>query len=231
MNTAVDEIRNTLRRRAIVMDIGGFRPPDSRAASWFGSVNLALPGETWPHSDGKPMHALCQINLLDLPYRPPRLDDLEFISVFIGPSKLPSDKPNGERWCLRAYRSLAELRSLEVVETGSCIKSFPMRPRAVDDDFPCWEDAGLGIPEEIANQYYDLFHNVPGFKMGGWPSLIQSEICWAAWNKHPISPEYVFQIDTSEKGNWTWGDNGVGYFGRGTADGHRNEWALEWQCY
>ena len=60
---------------------------------------------------------------------------------------------------------------------------------------------------------------------------IQSEISWAPWQQHPISPEYVFQIDTSAKANWMWGDNGVGYFGRGTVTGRQDEWALEWQCY
>jgi hypothetical protein len=28
-----------------------------------------------------------------------------------------------------------------------------------------------------------------------------------------------------------WGDNGVGYFGRGTAPGKQDEWTLAWQCY
>jgi uncharacterized protein YwqG len=40
----------------------------------------------------------------------------------------------------------------------------------------------------------------------------------------------VFQIDTTEKGNWQWGDAGVGYFGRRTAAGHEDEWAISWQC-
>ncbi|MHC4974852.1 MAG: DUF1963 domain-containing protein, partial [Planctomycetota bacterium] len=77
----------------------------------------------------------------------------------------------------------------------------------------------------------DLFENTPGFKLGGWPTLIQSEIFWAPWNRHPAAPEYVFQIDSTAKGNWSWGDGGVGYFGRGTAPGKTDEWALAWQCY
>jgi hypothetical protein len=58
--------------------------------------------------------------------------------------------------------------------------------------------------------------------LGGWPTLIQSEISWG--KKHPAAPEYVFQINTTQKGNWMWGDNG-------TAKGRRDEWALDWQCY
>ena len=28
-----------------------------------------------------------------------------------------------------------------------------------------------------------------------------------------------------------WGNNGVGYFGRDTASGRTDEWAIEWQSY
>jgi uncharacterized protein YwqG len=105
-----------------------------------------------------------------------------------------------------------------------------MRPKVVEEDYPEWEDVPCAVPPEADDKYYDLFPNVPGFKLGGWPTLVQSEIYWAPGQKHPISPEYVFQIDTTEKGNWMWGDSGVGYFGRGTVAGRRDEWAIEWQC-
>ena len=179
------------------------------------------------------MHALCQINLTELPFRPPRLDDLEFITVFVGPDELPTDgaNANGTNWCLRAYPSVNALVPLSGVETATSIKPFPMRPKVVEEDYPCSDDLPCTVPPEVDDKYHDLFRNVPGFKLGGWPSLIQSEIYWAPWQKHPISPEYVFQIDTTEKGNWMWGDNGVGYFGRSTIEGRLDEWAIEWQCY
>lgn len=233
MSTPLDEFRTTIRRRAIGMEIGGFRPPNNAATSWFGRVGFAAPGETWPCTHGKPMHALCQINLTELPFRPPRLDDLEFITVFIGPDQLPTDgsNENGTNWCLRAYQDVNNLVPLIEVKTGSPIKAFPMRPTIVEEDYPKWEDVPCDVPPEVEGKYYDWFENAYGFKLGGWPSLIQSEIYWAPWNKHAIAPEYVFQIDTTEKGNWMWGDNGVGYFGRGTVAGRRDEWAIEWQCY
>ena len=67
-----------------------------------------------------------------------------------------------------------------------------------------------------------------GCKVGGWPTLIQSEIYWAPWNRHPAKPEYVLQIDSDEKTGITWGDASALYVGRGTAD--PSAWALEWQC-
>lgn len=229
--SAIEEFRARIRRRAICMEIGGFRPPESPRTSWFGRVGFALPGESWPCSDGKPMHALCQVNLTELPFRPPRLEDLEFMTVFVGPDELPTNAPNGTNWCLRAYPSLGDLVPLAPVATGSPIKPFPMRPHVAEEDYPCWEDVAPLVPPEIVDGFHDMLPNVEGFKLGGWPTLVQGEIYWAPWQQHPISPEYVFQIDTTAKGHWQWGDRGVGYFGRGTVDGHRHEWALQWQCY
>jgi hypothetical protein len=181
--------------------------------------------------DGKPMWALAQINVAALPFRPGRLEGIELITVFIDSQRLPDDEPNGTHWCLRAYPKSEGLALLPQVATGSTIKALPMRAALVDADYPCWEDLPCACSEEIHDKYFDLFSNTRGFKLGGWPTLIQSEIYWAPWNKHPISPEYAFQIDSTEKGNWMWGDSGVGYFGRGTAKGREDEWAFSWQCY
>lgn len=78
----LEAAKEALRRRAIVLEIGGFRPPDDPLTSWFGRVNFAAEGEEWPLTDGRPMHALCQINQTELPFRPPRLNDVDFIAVF-----------------------------------------------------------------------------------------------------------------------------------------------------
>jgi hypothetical protein len=225
------EAKLALRRRAIVLDIGGFRSTDDPHESWFGRVSLAARDEVWPTTNGKPMLALGQVNLTLLPFRPPRLDDIAFIAIFVGPDSLPNSEPNGSNWCLRLYASLANLVPLSPPATVSSLKPFPMRPRIVESDFPCHDDINVELDEDVEETYYDHFENVDGFKLGGWPTLIQSEIYFAPYNKHPAAPEYVFQIDSTEKGEWSWGHGGVGYFGRGTAPGHENEWCCEWQCY
>jgi uncharacterized protein YwqG len=226
-----NEFRERIKRRAIEMEIGGFRPPEDPLTSWFGQVLLCAPGEVWPMQSGKPMHALAQIVLRDFPFRPKGVEDIALITVFVGPDELPDNTPNGLHWCLRAYKSTDHLVPLPRIDTGSDMIEFPMRPNLIGEDYPCWEDVSEECPEEIEDDYYDLFENNPGFKFGGWPSLIQSGIFWGSGDKHLIAPRYVFQIDSTEKGNWMWGDNGVGYFGRGTAAGHENDWALAWQCY
>jgi uncharacterized protein YwqG len=228
----MDELRRRLARRAIVLELGGFRPPETPLASWFGRVNICARGETWPESDGGPMRALCQINLSEMPFRPPRLDDVEMIAIFIDEDPLPRDHdPNGQHWCLRAYRDLSSLVPLAQPPMTTGIRAFPLRARVEETDFPCWDDIASDVPEGTGDTYFDLFENVPGLKLGGWPTLIQSEISWAPWDRHPAAPEYVLQVDTTEKGHWSWGDGGVGYFGRGTTPGHENEWTLAWQCH
>ena len=227
----LEDAKNVLRRRAVVFQIGGFRPSEDPLASWFGRVNVAAAGESWPMTDGLPMHALCQINLTELPFRPPRLEDIDFITVFIGPKTLPDEEPNGTFWCLRAYRSLAELGKLAQVDSGSYIKPFPMRPEAVDEDFPVWDDVEVELDEDVDEDYYEHFRNVGGVKLGGWPSLIQNSVFCASSSVDPAAPQYVFQIDSVEKCNWIWGDSGVGYFARGTTPGHEDEWSCDWQCY
>jgi len=201
------------------------------ALSWFGQVNLAAPGEAWPITDGKPMHPLCQINLTEFPFRPSRLEDVEVITVFIGPENLPIDQPNGVNWCLRTYRNFHNLVRLAPIDTGSDIKPMALRPHVISADYPCFEDVSPEFSETLPRLYPFLFPNKPGFKFGGWPSLIQSEIDWTDSDEQSISFDYVFQIDSCRRANWYWGDNGVGFFGRGTHAGHLDNWAITWQCY
>jgi hypothetical protein len=228
----LEAVRARLRRRAIRMEIGGFAPPEGPAGSWFGRVNLALPGEGWPMTDGQPLHALAQIDLTQLPYRPAGLDDLAVITIFITDEPPEGDRPNGEGWCLRAYPDLSALVPLRQVDTGSEIRAFPMRPEVVEADYPTWDDAAdLDLPHDVADGYNEIFRPAEGFKLGGWPFLAQGPIDWAWPGAHPAAPEFVFQIDSTDEGNWYWGDSGLGYFGRGTRPGGTNEWVMSWQCY
>jgi hypothetical protein len=94
------------------------------------------------------MHALCQVNLTELPFRPPRLDDLKFIAVFVGPDELPTDAANGTNWCLRAYRSVDQLVPLASLQTGSPIKPFPMRPKVIEED-----SEQFGVSQSIAERH------------------------------------------------------------------------------
>ncbi len=224
--------KQKINRPAIGFDIGGFRPPDDPLGSWFGQVNACYPGEFWPLFDGKPMFALCQINLTSLPFRPPHLEDIDFITVFIASGALPRDTPNGEDWCLRTYKSVDALVPLKQPKTGSYIRVCPMRWREIPEDYPIWED----VPEELQElmmeidsdcpvDYYDTFENVRGFKLGGWQTWIQGGPADIRSKEG-----FVFQIDSDYETRWQWGDGGVGYFSRSIAP-EEDRWEIYWECY
>lgn len=226
----IEDIKQQLERKASIMTIGGVRPPQDLSASWFGRVRLARADEVWPSHHGKPMLPLCQINCIELPYCPDRLSDLALITVFISQDELPLDSPNGEGWELRTYSRLDDLTEIVEPENSNLIKPFPIQWQLCEHDYPCLDDVTVELSPEVEENFEDLFENQSRSKLGGWPTLIQSEIYWAPWNKHPANPEYVFQINSEEKANWWWGDAGVGHFGRGTGEA-QNQWAMSWQCY
>ncbi len=227
----LEAIRRKLNRKCIGFDVGGFRPDDDPSSSWFGRVLLGAKGDEWPISNGKPMLPLAQINLEKLPFKPTGLENLSFLSIFIDSENLPISTPNGLGWKVFSYKSQALLTPLTQPITTSNIRPFPMKAKIIEEDFPCWEDVEIELPDDVHENYYDLFENANGIKLGGWPSLIQSEIFWAPYNQHPAKPKYLFQIDSVPKSGWGWADGGVGYFGRGTESSSLNEWVMEWQCY
>jgi uncharacterized protein YwqG len=226
----LEEIKAQLKRRASQIIVGGFRPPEQPEVSWFGRVHLAQAHESWPMHAGKPMIPLCQLNLTEAPYVPPNLKDIALLTIFISADTLPLDTPKGEGWELRAYASLENLTEIAEPDHGSRIRPFPIRWELIEEDYPSWEDVAIALPKAIEDNYYDLFEVKNCSKIGGWPSLIQSEIYWAPFNRHPANPQYAFQIASEEKAHWMWGDAGVGYFGRGTGQAS-NTWTLAWQCY
>ncbi len=101
----------------------------------------------------------------------------------------------------------------------------PDHVRHLIDRLPEFEDSYWGP----GGKYHELLENRHCSKIGGWPSLIQSEIFWAPLNRHPADPEYVLQIDTEPKAHWAWGmraqatldvapeTSGTAGFWRGTA--------------
>lgn len=225
-----------------MIEVGKRRPaPDER--SWFGRVNVRLPHESWPVDAEGPMLPIVQLDLRDAPWIPPALDDIELIAVFFGRGVLPGDAPNGEGWLVRAYPDAGALCALEapdealravseMSDRGKPLRPYPISYSVLERDFPDWPDAvgmDLEIPEEIEDSWEDHFGAARGCKLGGWPSLIQAEIYWAPHNEHPANPEYVLQLDSVPKANFTFLADVVCYIARGTGDA-RETWAFEWQC-
>lgn len=187
-------------------------------------------------SAGGAMAGIAQINLRELPYVPEALADVALLTLFIdvsdGELSPPSDAPNGDRWLIRAYGDLADLRPVDGV-TAPAVKPFPLRWERTDADVPSWEDAVSVLSaaelDAVGDDYDELIGRPEdGLKVGGWPTLIQGEITWAHGDGHPARPEFVLQVDSDVKTGLAWGDAGVLYIGRGATD--RDVWVLEWQC-
>jgi uncharacterized protein YwqG len=226
-----DEFENKIKKSAIVFQVGGFRPIENLTASWIGNITVKGINESWPEFNGQPMIPICQLNLSELTNRPDNLKDIELITLFLDSNELPDDQPNGKGWLLRTYKDLAGLEEIEKPTTNFPIKAFQLKPKFIDNDFPCQEDCPVEVPDKFDDSYSDFFPNQEGIKIGGWPTLVQSEIFWAPFNQHPAEPEFVLQIDSIEKANWYWSDNGVAYIGRGTKSESKEEWTFSWQCY
>lgn len=218
---------NQIVRRAIRLQVGGFRPADNPLASWFGKVLVADADENWPLVNGIPMWPLCQINLNEFPFKPQPVSDLAFITVFIDSDEIPRDgDANGTSWCLRVYPTTASLIPLSPVNTASPIKPMPMLPETIEQDFPNYDDCPIDIPARFDDDYNDRFPTADGIKFGGWPLLIQSELDWTSAATEPV---FAFQIDSVEKARWQWGDGGIAYFGRDAKAEKPDEWVFTWQ--
>ena len=224
-------IKKKLGKQAIIFNPDVKKNDHSINGSWFGLVTLALPEEDWPVSCGRPMIPLLQLNLQGLPEKPDILKNVALLTLFIDQENLPMDTPNGENWLLRTYNSMNNLKAIEAPDVNSRVKSLALLPEIISEDYPCYEDWPMDIPLEWMSSLNDEFPNKEGIKVGGWPTLIQSEIYWHPHNPCKTKPEYVLQIDSIEEANWYWGDYGIAYIGKGSHSASKNEWLLSWQCH
>lgn len=200
---------------------------DDFLGSFFGVVKAALPDERWPEYQGNPMLAILQLNLEGLAYRPPGTEDIRFLTLFVDSESYPESEGS---WLLRTYKTVSKLMFLQAPACESEIRQVSLGPPVLIEDYPCFEDLEEDVEDELWDAFSEKYHTARGVKLGGWPSLIQSEIYWAPRNEHPARPKYVLQIDSLEEARWQWGHDGCAYLGRGTAKGRQNEWAFEWQC-
>lgn len=216
---ALESLRQNLRRASIAQ-VGGFRPPDAPATSWFGK-GVCKPGEGLPTYEGKLLFPLLQINVSELPHVPFELEEVALLVLFHQQDEHPFDKPHGEGWLIREYATLGDLQPLP--ETSLLpLKPSPIKWHFVDNDAPGWEDAWdivdlkeVNADEEATASFFTDFNRYYQTKVGGYPKEVQ----------HGVGIEdFVFQVGSEEKAYWMWADNGIGYFFKSSS----GEW--RWSC-
>ena len=227
--TAADEFRKRNTRKASVLQVGGFRPTLDPLASNFGRTPVALAGEEWPGFEGKPLMFVCQMNLTTAPAVPALLADIKLITFFVDPDLGFVGESNGERWCLRAYKSFDGLAAVQPPAAAPKVpKGFECQWVELEDH-PVYDDPEL-VKVKGARAPKKDFDNVARTKIGGYASLIQSEPSWG-YKTHPAAPRFALQINSEEKAGFIWGDAGTLYLARGTAAGCAEQWFLDWQCF
>ena len=227
----MDTVENTYKeldrclKRASVAQIGGFRPPEDRLTSWFGGTGVGKKGEVLPKYNGKDMFALLQVKVSELPVIPKEITSVEFLVVFVNRDEFPFDKPHGDGWEIREYKTLEGLTLLPESSEPAMVKDFPIKWVQVNDDSPDWENAWelldltpINETEGASERFFDDYNRYSGTKFGGYPKCIQHEAELEG---------FVFQIGSEEKPNWMWADNGIGYFNKNS----KGEWVFECQFY
>jgi hypothetical protein len=215
---ALHHLRSKLRR-ASVATAGGFRPPEDPLTSWFCRA-VGSPEEGLPLWNGAPMFPLLQVRIAELPFVPKQLEGIELLALFLNLQRHPFDRPHGDGWLIREYRSLERLAPLPHVSHP--FRPFPIRWHEVTDDAPDWEDAwectdmrAINDDEAASDAFFSDFARHKDTKFGGYPTAIQ----------HGVGLEnFVFQVASEEKVGWMWGDNGYGYFFRSP----EGQWS--WSC-
>ena len=79
----IEEIKNALKRKAIVFRTGGFRPTNEISESWIGKVGWKLKNEEVPMDDDhQEMLPVATIFLPDSPVCPKELSGIKLITIF-----------------------------------------------------------------------------------------------------------------------------------------------------
>ncbi len=224
VNATYKKLARSLRK-ASISQIGGFRLPENKITSWFGGSGAGLEGEALPQHKGKDMFCLLQVKVSELPYVPPELESTGFLVVFFNRDEIPFDKPHGEGWLIREYKSFDGLRPLPSSNEPEMVKEFPIKWNLVEDDAPGWENAWeivnmtpISETEGASDRFFYEYNRYTNTKFGGFPYEIQ---------RGAELEGYVFQIGSEEKPRWMWADNGVAYFNK-TKNG---EWSFDCQFY
>ena len=210
----LEELKDRLKRSAIIFQTGGFKPTNELGESWIGAVKWRKTNEDLPvDSDGVEMLPLASVFTEGLEYIPDEIAGVKLINVFISKNYQDHLLDLSSYWQIRTYESLEDLEPCQ----WACdeLKSFPLKPELVEDDYPQWdggmdpelEDVVVELEESGEIDYYEDIHtqDYSMHKVGGYPAYVQS----GDWDKQY---EFILQISSDEKAGLNIVEGGSFYF-------------------
>lgn len=139
--------------------------------------------------------------------------------------------PLASPFYIRTYNTLDVLESVQAPNNTSPFKPFEAEwQKQILIDYPTHDTMPIDFDALDIGDYYDQegVEQVYATKLGGWPSCIQSEPWWD-YREEGKDFEFALQIDSEEKANCWWGDNGSVYVARHKTK--KDLWVVDWQCY
>ncbi|NOR64115.1 MAG: DUF1963 domain-containing protein [Rhodobacteraceae bacterium] len=220
---------------AVLGEIGGVRPEQGIAPqSCWGGRFLGKEGEGAPidSKSGNEMQPVLQIVVHSLPMIPEHLEGVALINLWMDLKGHDFwEGTNGSGFIIREYSALDGLVPIDVA-TPSLLPEFPLFWTAPVMQTPSWEDFSLQVPDSVAaSSNDDWFFNASlaeefeklqekhPIKLGGWPTWIQGA---ADFEEN----SFVFQVDSTDKGQFQIGDAGSVYFFKTRAG-----WIATTDCY
>lgn len=207
-------------RAAMVFRVGGARPPDSRAASWWGGNFIAEP----PRPGLVP---LVQLRAADLPPDSAALVGADYLLVWLDPGAVGDEALEIETHAAPDPTSLPPTE--RACRMAGALATLPLLPERAGPQLPHWEDLDQSqVPAAMrgardTSWLFDAPQIVPEDEepvtVGGWPQWIQG----SGW---PEAGEFVMEIRSSEKGRLNVGDAGSFYLFRGPQG-----WRVLFDCF
>ncbi|MBR4310158.1 MAG: DUF1963 domain-containing protein [Akkermansia sp.] len=256
VEAAIWELRNTLRKNAVVLRSTAATERPEGQVSCLGRVTWQLPGEECPvDEEGNPLQALATIFVPTMPEVPAALSQVALITIFapVEAWSEDSDEKPTLGCVFRVYSSLEGLVPCDYVSEE--LKTCVLTPEAVTNDMPKWPDCGggeatwdriLALEKKHKIDYQEDICNILYMNLNKekFPARFEAApAVHAIYETHKIGGyptyaqdapempegyEFVMQINYDDEAELYIGDCGSYYF---YYHAEKNDWRVYADCY
>lgn len=180
-------------------------------SSQMGGQFVGTAAGAWPEVNGEYLEGVLQVNVLELPWVPERLQQFELVQFFAAwkDCRQKATYEDGT-WLVKTYQDLSNLVLMEK-PFQSLMEPKSIQWKLAEHEIPSYPD-NIGIVDEDLERDFqalddwwllleDKFPTSNQTKIGGWPKSQQNGV--------PDLDAYVVQIDSAC--NWQWFSAGVGF--------------------